>query len=147
MANSSDEYSGSEEEIPQQPRVADKGKVVKRKSVKPPRAPKKKAKSESADEVDDDIPSAHGQPEDELVTDSLTMFTDGNPKKGGRGRERNTAAEMSDQEEYKTPKLTIFSSTASNGHLTSSRPTASQNLVTEVWITYHRYANDLTLHC
>ena len=33
MANSSDEHSGSEEEIPQQPRVAGKVKVVERKST------------------------------------------------------------------------------------------------------------------
>nr|XP_020188097.1 uncharacterized protein LOC109773792 [Aegilops tauschii subsp. strangulata] len=100
MENSSDEHSGSEEEIPQRPRVAGKAKVVERKSTKPPRAPKKKAESKT---TDDDIPSTHSQPEDELVTDSKTMFSDGNPKKGGRGRERNTTAEMSDQETYRTP--------------------------------------------
>ena len=82
MANSSDVHFGSKEEIPQQSRVADKAKVAERKSAKPPKAPKKKVKSESAEE-DDDIPSAHSQPEDELVTDTLTMFSDGNPKNGG----------------------------------------------------------------
>jgi hypothetical protein len=103
MANSLDEHSGSWEEIPLQPRVADKANVVERKSAKPPRAPKKKSESESAEEVEDNIPSAHSQPEDVLVTDSKTMFSDGNPKKDGRGRERNTAAEMSGQETYRTP--------------------------------------------
>ena len=47
MANSSEEHSGSEEEIPQQSRVADKAKVAERKSAKPPKAPKKKVESES----------------------------------------------------------------------------------------------------
>ena len=56
----------------------------RKKSAKPPRAPKKKAELESADDIDDDIPSAHSQPEDELVNDSKTMFSDGNPKNGGR---------------------------------------------------------------
>ena len=95
MANSSDEHSGSKEEIPQQSRVADKAKVAERKSAKPPKAPKKKVESESVEE-DDDIPSAHSHPENELVTDSKTLFSDGNPKKGGRGRERNSAAKMAD---------------------------------------------------
>ena len=102
MANSLDEHSGSKEDIPQQPQVAVTAKVVERKSTKPPRAPKKNVESESAEE-DDDVPSAHSQPEDEFVTDSKTMFSDGNPKKGGRGRERSTATEMSNQETYKTP--------------------------------------------
>ena len=91
MANSSEEHSGSEEEIPQQPRVAEI------KVAKPPKVPKKKSESESAN-----IPSAHSQPEDELVTDSKTMFSDGNPTKGGHGSERNTAAEMFDPKTYKT---------------------------------------------
>ena len=82
--------------------MADKAKVAQRKLAKPPKVPKKKYKSDSAEE-DDDIPSAHSQPEDELVTDCKTLFSDGNPKKGSRGRERNNAAEMSDQETYKTP--------------------------------------------
>nr|XP_020165050.1 DNA ligase 1-like [Aegilops tauschii subsp. strangulata] len=102
MENSSEEHSGSVDDIPQQPRVADKAKVTERKSTKLPKAPKKKVKSESTEE-DDDIPSAHSQPEDELVTNSKTLISDGNPNKGGRGRERNTAAEMSDLETYKTP--------------------------------------------
>ena len=72
MANSSDEHSGSEEEIPQRPRVADTVKVVERKSAKPPRAPRKKAESESTGE-DDDVPSVQSQPEDELVTDSKNI--------------------------------------------------------------------------
>ena len=101
-ANSSDVHFGSKEEIPQQPRVADKAKVAERKSAKPPKGPKKKVQSESAEE-DDDIRSAHSQPKDELVTDSKTLFSDGNPKKGGRGRERNTTAKMSDPKTYKTP--------------------------------------------
>ena len=72
------------------------------KSSKPPRTPKKKSKSESKED-DEENPSAHSQPEDELVTDALTLFFDGNPEKGGRGREKNTTAEMSDPESYKTP--------------------------------------------
>ena len=102
MKNSSDEHSGSEEEIPQQSRVADKAKVAERKSAKPPKVPKKKYESESAKE-DDDIPSTHSQPEDELVTESKTLFSDGNPKKGGCGRERKITVEMSGPETYKTP--------------------------------------------
>jgi hypothetical protein len=65
--------------------------------------PLKEAESESAEEVEDDIPLAHSQPEDELVTDSRTMFSDGNPKKSGRGGEMNTEAKMSDPETYRTP--------------------------------------------
>ena len=84
--------------------MADKAKWLKEKSAKPPKGPKKKVQSESAEE-DDDIPSAHSQPEDELVTDSKTMFSDGNPKKGGRRRERNTVAEMSDPELHLELKL------------------------------------------
>ena len=61
--------------------VTDKAKMTERKSIKPPKALKKKVESESAEE-DDDVPSAQSQPEDELVTDSKTMFSDGNPKKG-----------------------------------------------------------------
>ena len=71
------------------------------KSSMPPKVLKKKSESESDEE--DDIPLAHSQPEDEQITDSKTLFSDGNPKKGGRGRERNIAAEMSDPETYKTP--------------------------------------------
>lgn len=48
-------------------------------------------------------PSAHSQPEDELVTDTLTLFSDGNPKKGARGREKNTTSKMSDPESYRNP--------------------------------------------
>ena len=73
-----------------------------RKAAKPPKIPKNKLESESEEE-EDDIPLAHGQPEDEQISNSKTLFSDGNPKKGGRGRERNTAAEMSDPETYKTP--------------------------------------------
>src|SRR3989337_103384 len=72
------------------------------KSSKPPKAPKKKHESES-EEDDEEIPSAHSQPEDELVTDALTMFLDGNPKKGGHGREKNTTIEMSDPDGYRNP--------------------------------------------
>ena len=72
------------------------------KSSKPPKAPKKRQESVS-EEDSEEIPSAHSQPEDELVTDALTIFSDGNPKKGGRGREKNTTAEMSDPESYRTP--------------------------------------------
>ena len=60
-----------------------------------PKAQQKKQDSVSEGDSDD-IPSAHSQPEDELITDALTIFSDGNPRKGGRGREKNTAAEMSD---------------------------------------------------
>ena len=101
MAHSSKERSGSEEEIPQLTRVAERAKLAERKTSKPPKVPKKKSESESEEE--EDIPSAHSQPEDEQITDSKTLFSDGNPKKGGRGRERNTAAEMSIPETYKTP--------------------------------------------
>jgi hypothetical protein len=38
-----------------------------------------------------------------LITDALTTFSDGNPKKGGRGREKNTTTEVSKPEGYKTP--------------------------------------------
>ena len=89
--------------MPQQPSVAERVKWTGGgNSSKPPKAPKKKSESESEEE-EDDIPSAHSQPEDELVTDAMTLFSDGNPKKGGRGREKNTTAEMSDLESYKTP--------------------------------------------
>jgi hypothetical protein len=57
---------------------------------------KKSAESE-------EIPTADSQPDDELVTDALTLFSDSKPKKGGRGREKNTAAELSDPENYQTP--------------------------------------------
>ena len=59
FSNSSDEHFGSDEEIPQQPWVANKAKVAERKSAKPLRAPKKKDESEFAE--DDDIPSAHSE--------------------------------------------------------------------------------------
>ena len=72
------------------------------KCSKPPKAPKKKPESKPEEEGEE-ILSAHSQPEDELVTGALTMFSDGNPKKGGRDRERNTTAKMSDPETYKTP--------------------------------------------
>ena len=104
MALSSEEHSWSKEEIPQLLRVAERAKLAgERKASKTPKILKKKHESESEDEEDDDIPSAHSQPEDDLITDSKTLFSDGNPKKGGRRRERNTAAEMSDQETYKMP--------------------------------------------
>ena len=61
----------------------------------------KESESES-EEDDEEIPSAHSHPKDELVTDSPTLFSDGNPKKGGHGREKNTTAEMSDPVSYKT---------------------------------------------
>ena len=82
--------------------MADKAKVTERISAKPPKAPKKKKPESESAEEDDDIPSALSQPEDELVTNSKTLFSDGNPKKSGRGRERNTAYEMSDPETYNT---------------------------------------------
>ena len=104
MAHSLEEQSGSEEEIPQMTHVAERAKLTgERKAAKPPKISKKISESETEDVEEDDIPSAHSQPEDELITDSKTLFTDGNPKKAGRGRERNTTAEMSDPESYKTP--------------------------------------------
>nr|XP_020173034.1 eukaryotic translation initiation factor 5B-like [Aegilops tauschii subsp. strangulata] len=103
MAQSSKEQSGSEGELPQLPPMSERMRLTSGgKSSKPPKTQKKKSESES-EEQDDDIPSAHSQPEDELVTDAVTLFFDGNPKKGGRGREKNTTAEMSDPESYKTP--------------------------------------------
>jgi hypothetical protein len=103
MGQSSEEQSGSEEEIPQVPRVADRKRLTgAAKPSKPPKVPKKKSESE-LEEEEDDIPSDFSQPEDELITDSKTLFSDGNPKKSGHGRERNNAAEMSDPETYKTP--------------------------------------------
>ena len=103
MAQSSEEYSFSQGELPQLPPRSERMRLTGGgKSSKPPNTPKKKSESES-DEEEDDIPSAHSQPEDEQVTDSKTLFSHGNPKKGGRGRERNTAAKMSDPETYKTP--------------------------------------------
>jgi hypothetical protein len=104
MAHSSGEQSGSEEEIPQLSRMAGRAKLAgERKASKPPKIPKKKPESESEDKEEDDIRSAHSQPEDEQIIDSKTLFSDGNPKKGGHNRERNTATEMSDPETYKTP--------------------------------------------
>nr|XP_020155160.1 uncharacterized protein LOC109740514 [Aegilops tauschii subsp. strangulata] len=98
-----EEQSGSEEEMPQLPPLFEHKRLTAGgKASKPPKIPKKKSESESEEE-EDDIPSAHSQPEDELVTDAMTLFSDGNPKKGGRGREKNITAEMSDPESYKTP--------------------------------------------
>ena len=72
------------------------------KASKPPKILKKKSEPEFEEE-DDDIPLAHSQPEDELVTDAMTLFSSGNPKKDGCAREKNTTAQMSDPETYKTP--------------------------------------------
>ena len=103
MAQSSKEQSGLEEEMHQQPPLAKRVKLTRGGNASnPPKVPKKKSESESEEE-EDDIPLAHGQPEDEQISNSKTLFSDGNPKKGGRGRERNTTAKMSDPETYKTP--------------------------------------------
>ena len=48
------------------------------KASKPPKIPKNKSVSEFVEE-DDDIPSAYSQPKDELVTNAMTLFSDGNP--------------------------------------------------------------------
>jgi len=45
MANSSEEHSGSKEEIPQMPHVAAKVRLAERKAAKPPKIPKKKSES------------------------------------------------------------------------------------------------------
>lgn len=102
MAQSLEKRSGSEEDIPQVPRVVEQKRLaITAKSSKPPRVLKKKVASEPEKE-EDDIPSAHSPPEDDLVTNSKTLSSDGNPKKSGHARDRNTAAKMSDQEAYKT---------------------------------------------
>ena len=103
MAQSLEEHSGSEGELPLLPPMSERMRLTGRgKSSKPPKAPKKKPVSKSEEESEE-VPSIHSQPEDELVTDALTLFFDGNPKKGGRGREKTTLAEMSDPDGYKTP--------------------------------------------
>ena len=50
------------------------------KCSKPPKAPKKKTLSKSEEESEE-VPSANSQPEDELVTNAPTLFSDGNPKR------------------------------------------------------------------
>ena len=102
MAQSAEGQSGSEGDMPQLPPMSKRVKLTGGGNPsKPPKILKKKSESE-LEEKEDDIPSAHSQPEDEQITDSKTLFSDGNSK-GGHGRERNTAAEMSDPEGYKTP--------------------------------------------
>ena len=103
MAQSSEEHSGSEGELPQLPPMFERMRLAGQgKSSKPPKAPKKKPVYESEEESEE-VSSAHNQPEDELVTDALTLFSDGNSKKGGRARGKNTSAEIPDPESYKTP--------------------------------------------
>ena len=103
MALSSDEYTDFEGDLPQPPPRSDRMSLTGGgRSSKPPKTPKKKSEFESKGN-DKEVPSAHSQPEDELVTDALTLFSDGNPKKGGRGREKNTTAEMSEPDGYRTP--------------------------------------------
>lgn len=63
---------------------------------------KRKKKSD----LGEDIPTAASQPEDDLVSDALTAFSDGNARRAGRGPEKDTTAEMSDPESYKTPHET-----------------------------------------
>ena len=80
MAQSSEEYLDSEREFPQLPPRSERMRLTRGgKSSEPPISSKKKLVSESEGD-DDEIPSAHSQPEDELVTGALTMFSDGNPK-------------------------------------------------------------------
>ena len=115
MAQSSEEQSGSEEEIPRVPHMAERKRLTGAvKPSKPPKVTKKKSESESEEE-EDDIPLAHSQPKDEHITDSKTLFSDGNPKKGGRGRERNTSTEMSEPEGYKTPPGVETTTKRNNG--------------------------------
>ena len=103
MSQSSVEHSDSKGYLPQfSPRTEQMRLTGGGKSSKPPKAPKKRQESVSEGDSEE-IPSAHSQPEDELVTDALTIFSDGNPKMGGRGREKNTTAEISDTDSYRTP--------------------------------------------
>ena len=102
MAKSSEEQSGSKGEMPQMSPLSHKRLTGGGKTSKPPKILKKKSESESEEE-DDDNHLAHSQPKDELVTDAMTLFSSGNPKKDGCAREKNTTAEMSDPETYKTP--------------------------------------------
>jgi hypothetical protein len=103
MASSSRDHSESEEELPQiSPKSGRKKMRGGGNPLKPPKAPKKK-KVVEPEEVAEEIPIAISQPEDDLVTDALTLFSDGNPKNGGHGREKNTTVEMCDPENYKTP--------------------------------------------
>src|SRR6266566_2051381 len=86
MSQSSEEHSNSEGYLPQFPPRSERMRMTGGgKSSKPPKAPKKRQESVS-EEDSEEIPSAHSQPEDELVTDALTIFSDANPKKGCHGR-------------------------------------------------------------
>lgn len=73
------------------------------KSSKPPKVPKKSQESKS-EEIEEELPSANTKSDDDdAVTDALTIFSDGNPKKVGRGQEKNMMVEMSDTYGYRTP--------------------------------------------
>ena len=74
MGQSSDEYIDSEGELPHNPQRYERIRLIGGgKSSKPLKAPKKKHESEF-EEDDEEIPSAHSQPEDELVKNALTIF-------------------------------------------------------------------------
>jgi hypothetical protein len=103
MSSSSEEHTVSESDLPQYPSKSGRFRMTGGgKSSKPPKVPKKNRGSDS-EGAEEEIPSATAQSDDDAVTDALTMFSDGNPKKGGRGREKNTTTEMSDPESYRTP--------------------------------------------
>nr|XP_020161172.1 calpastatin-like [Aegilops tauschii subsp. strangulata] len=94
MDYSSNDHSDSEGELPQHPpRSKRKSMAGGVKSSKPPGAPKKNQEIESEGN-EEEIPYANSHSKDDLVTDALTIFSDGNLKKGGHGREKNTTTEI-----------------------------------------------------
>lgn len=103
MSSSSEEHTVSDGDLPLYPSKSERFRMAGGgKSLKHPKVPTKNQESES-EEMEEEIPSANTQSDDDAITNALTIFFDRNPKKGGHRREKNTIAEMSEPDGYRTP--------------------------------------------